>query len=147
MCVSIKDLIKGERMVCGDSAIEWLRWGLVDDFRESLIEEFGQLKELGVNADKLLNMFDEFMELVVRLDGKSLVQLIAPASSRARLALMLHALINGDGRLAKAHALYGVANVGGKLLTRLLLEAYRACCDLNDEGFRRAIAKLFFYYV
>jgi hypothetical protein len=151
MCVPIKDSTKGERVVCGDSAIEWLRWGLVDDFRESLIERFGRLKELGINADKLL---DEFMKLVVRLDGKSLTQLIAPRSSMARLALMLHALINGDEelakaqKLAKAHALYGAVYATEKLPARLFLEAYRACCDLkNSEEFRRAIAKLFFLHV
>jgi hypothetical protein len=148
MCMLINDSIKGERVVCGDSAIEWLRWGLVDGFRESLIEGFGRLKELGVNADKLLNMFDEFMELVVRLDGKSLAQLIAPGNSIARLALMLHALINDDERLAKAHALIGAVEVtGNKLLRRLFLEAYGACCDLSNDEFRRAIAKLFFYHV
>jgi hypothetical protein len=143
MCVPINDSIKGERIVCGDSAVEWLRWGLVDVFRELLIERFGQLKELGVNADKL---FDEFMELVVKLDGKSLAQLPAPIDSRAQLALMLHALINGDEELAKAYALMG-ALYYGKLLGRLFFEAYRACCDLKSEGFRRAIAKLFLYHV
>jgi len=90
---------------------------------------------------------DEFRGLVNGLDGKSLVQLIAPRGSMAQLALMLHALINGDERLAKAHALYGAVNVGEKLLTRLFLEAYRACCDLKNESFRRAIAKLFFLHV
>jgi KaiC/GvpD/RAD55 family RecA-like ATPase len=143
MCVPINDSIKGERMVCGDSAVEWLRWGLVNDFRELLIKRFGRLKELGVNADKL---FDEFMELVVKLDGKSLVQLNAPRGSMARLALMLYALINGDERLAKAHALYGAVDVGGKLPTRLLLETYETCCDPNNEEFRHAIAKLFLYH-
>jgi hypothetical protein len=59
---------------------------------------------------------------------------------------MLYALINGDERLAKAHALMG-ALYYGKLLGRLFLEAYRACCDLGSEGFRHAIAKLFFYHV
>jgi len=151
MCVLIKDSTKGVRVVCGDSAIDWLRWGLVDGFRESLIERFGQLKEFGVNADKLL---DEFMELVNGLDGKSLVQLIAPRGSMARLALMLRALINGDERLAKAHALYGAVGVSEKLPTRLFLEAYRACrdlgsegCDLKNDKFRRAIVGLFFYHV
>jgi tetratricopeptide (TPR) repeat protein len=148
MCMLINDSIKGERVVCGDYVIEWLRWGLVDDFRESLIEEFGQLKELGVNADKLLNMFDKFMELVVRLDGESLVQLNAPTISIARLALMLYALVNGDEGLAKAHALYGaVKAIGSKLLTKLFLEAYESCCDLGSEGFRRTIAKLFLLHV
>jgi hypothetical protein len=61
---------------------------------------------------------------------------------------MLHALINGDEELAKAHALYGaVKAIGSKLLARLFLEAYKECCDLKNEGFRRAIAKLFFYHV
>jgi tetratricopeptide (TPR) repeat protein len=148
MCMLINDSIKGKRVVCGDYAIEWLRWGLVDDFRESLIEEFGRLKELGVNADKLLNMFDKFMELVVRLDGESLVQLNAPTISIARLALMLYALVNGDEELAKAHALYGaVKAIGSKLLTKLFLEAYESCCDLGSEGFRRTIAKLFLLHV
>jgi len=79
------------------------------------------------------------------LDGKSLVQLIAPRNSMARLALMLHALINGNEELAKAHALYGAVRVAEKLLTRLFLEAYRACCDLSSESFRLAIARLFFF--
>jgi hypothetical protein len=61
---------------------------------------------------------------------------------------MLHALINGNEKLAKAHALIGaVETIGSKLLTRLFLEAYRACCDLKNESFRRAIAKLFFLHV
>jgi hypothetical protein len=145
ICMLIDDLTKGERIVCGDYAIEWLRWRLVNDFRESLITRFGWLKELGINADKLL---DEFMELVVRLDGKSLVQLFAPTNSIARLALMLHALVNGDGKLAKAHALIGIVEAtGNKLLSRLFLETYRACCDLGKDEFRRAIARLFFYHV
>jgi hypothetical protein len=147
ICVSIKDSTKGVRMFCGNSAIEWLRWGLVDVFRELLIERFGRLKELGVNVNKLINMFDKFMELVDGLDGKSLAQLIAPASSMARLALMLHALINGNEKLAKAHALYGAVDFGGKLFTRLFLEAYKECCELGSEEFRRAIAKLFLYHV
>jgi hypothetical protein len=60
---------------------------------------------------------------------------------------MLRALINGDEELAKAHALMGAVNVGKKLPTRLFLEAYRECCDLNNDGFRRVIASLFFFHV
>jgi len=40
------------------------------------------------------------------LDGRSLVQLFAPSNSMAQLALMLHALINGNEELAKAYALH-----------------------------------------
>ena len=95
-------------------------------------------------------MINKFRGLVYGLDGKSLAQSLAIDSSRARLALMLHALINGNKELAKALALdgaYGAVNVAKKLPTRLFLEAYEACCDLEGEGFRLAIAKLFFFHI
>jgi hypothetical protein len=61
---------------------------------------------------------------------------------------MLFALINNNKRLAKALTLYGTVSFTNKLSARLFLETYRACCDLkNSEGFRRAIAKLFFLHV
>jgi hypothetical protein len=60
---------------------------------------------------------------------------------------MLYALINGNEKLAKAHALYGAIYSSSKLLGRLFLEAYRECCDLESESFRHAIARLFFYHV
>jgi len=131
--------------VKGDSAaVERLRELLINDFREVLIVRLNSFRELGVDVD---TVFNEFRGLVNGLDGKSLAQLIAPASSMARLALMLYALINGDERLARAHALYGAVGVGGKLFTRLFLETYKECCDLKSEEFRRAIARLFFYHV
>jgi hypothetical protein len=68
----------------------------------------------------------------------------------AQLALTLHALINGNKELAKAHALKEAIYSSSKLLTRLYLEAYKECkkcCDLGKDEFRRAIARLFFYHV
>jgi hypothetical protein len=85
--------------------------------------------------------------LAYGLDGKSLAQLIAPIDPRAQLAFMLYSLIDGNEELAKAHALMGVAYATDKLFTKLLLEAYRECCDLGNDEFRRAIAKLFFLHV
>jgi len=60
---------------------------------------------------------------------------------------MLYALVNGDEKLAKAHALIEAVRTTEKLLRRLYLEAYEACCDLESEGFRLAIARLFFYQI
>jgi len=138
----------------GDStAIERLREWLIDVFHKLISEEevLGWLKGFGFDVDSLINKFEGS---VYGLDGKSLAQLIAPDYSMARLALMLRALINGDERLAKAHALYGATYYSSKLLTRLFLEAYRACrdlgsegCDLKNDEFRRAVARLFFYHV
>jgi hypothetical protein len=125
------------------SAVKDLREMLINNFYIWISEEKVKdlLKELGFDP-KLL--FNEFWELVNELDGKSLVQLIAPRNSAARFAFMLYALINGDGKLAKAHALMGAVGFTERLSTRLFLEAYKACCDLNNEPFRRAVAKLFF---
>jgi KaiC/GvpD/RAD55 family RecA-like ATPase len=152
MCVSINDSTKeGTCMYAisaamnDNAAVVQLRGWSINRFWELLIEMLGLLKGLGANADAL---FNEFMELVNGLDGKSLVQLIAPRDSMAQLALTLYTLVNGDGKLAKAHALIGtVGTTSSKLLTRLFLEAYRACCDLKNESFRRAIARLFFFHV
>uniref|UniRef100_UPI0013902D94 hypothetical protein n=1 Tax=Caldivirga sp. MU80 TaxID=1650354 RepID=UPI0013902D94 len=132
--------------VMNDSdAIWWLRGKLINGFHKQILEKerSGWLRGLGFDTNALIS---EFGKLVYGLDGKSLVQLIAPDYSMAQLALMLHALINGDGKLAKALALDG-ASYYGKLLRRLFLEAYGACCDLESESFRLAIAKLFFYHV
>jgi len=140
-----EDCVDSVLAVKGDSAaVKRLREWLINAFQEVLNVSLNSFKELGVDIDTVLS---EFRGLVNGLDGKSLVQLNAPRGSMAWLALMLYALINGDERLAKAHALYGAVDVGEKLLTRLFLEAYRACCDLKNESFRRAIAKLFFLHV
>jgi tetratricopeptide (TPR) repeat protein len=151
-CNSIEDPTKRRACkgavlaVMNDSdVVGWLRKKLINSFHKQILgnEESSRLRELGFDANALIS---EFGNLVGRLDGKSLVQLIAPRYSGARLVLMLHTLINGDEKLAKAHALIG-AHYYGKLPARLFLEAYKVCCDLNSEPFRRAVARLFFLHV
>jgi hypothetical protein len=122
--------------VKGDSAV-------VKQIREATTNAFNNsLKGFGSDVESLNT---EFEKLVDGLDGRSLVQLVAPSISMAQFALMLHALINGNKELAKAHALYGALRVAEKLLTRFFLEAYRACCDLSSDSFRLAIARIFFF--
>jgi len=155
-CKSIKD--STERRDCEDAvlavmddskAVRRLRGKLINYFNdnyfnERLLENESSLRELGFDANAMIS---EFRKLVYGLDGRSLVQLIAPSTSMALLALMLHALINGNKELAKALALYGAIYSSSKLLGRLFLEAYRACCDLESESFRLALARLFFYHI
>jgi hypothetical protein len=153
-CKSIEDSMKrrdcrGAVLAATDDsdAIWWLRWKLINGFHKRILENerSGWLKGFSFDTNAMIS---EFRKLVNGFDGKSLVQLIAPENSIAQLALMLRALINGDERLARAHALIGtVRATGNKLLTRLFLEAYRVCCDLSKDEFRRAIAKLFLYHV
>jgi tetratricopeptide (TPR) repeat protein len=124
--------------VKGNSAV-------VKQLKEWVIDAFNNsLKGFGFDVESLTN---EFRGLVSGLDGRSLVQLVAPGSLRALLALMLHAVISGNKELAKAYALKGAVSVAEKLPKRLFLEAYRACCDLKKESFRHALARLFFYHV
>jgi len=153
-CKSIEDSMKRRDCrgavlaVMNDSdAIWWLRGKLINYFHKRILENerSGWFRELGFDANAMIS---EFGKLVYGLDGKSLAQLIAPDYSMAQLALMLHALINGDGGLAKALALDGATyTYYDKLLRRLFFEAYGACCDLKNEGFRLAIARLFFYHI
>jgi hypothetical protein len=110
------------------------------------------LEKLGLDAESLN---DELKRLTHELSGKSLQSVISfnycydeqLSCSLYHLAYMLYALINGNEKLAKAHALAGAMIFTDKLPVRLFLEAYKACCDPNNEEFRRAIAKLFFYHV
>jgi hypothetical protein len=133
-----------------------LRQALIDSFQEWISKEevLDLLKELGLDAGSLNG---ELRGLVNELSSRSLLAIASSSyclkdqqlrCSSAHLTYMLYALINGNEKLAKAHALYGaVSTTGNKLLTRLFLEAYRACCDPNNDGFKRAIAKLFFYHI
>jgi len=132
-----------------DDAVKKLRERLINAFRKRISEKevLDLLKGLGINDNELLKMFNEFESLVNGLDGASLVELISPIDPRAQLALMLYALVNGDEELAEAHALMGAVYATDKPSARLFLEAYRACCNPNNESFRRAIARLFFLHV
>jgi tetratricopeptide (TPR) repeat protein len=131
-CIDLVLAVKGNSV-----AVKQLREWVIDAFNDSL-------KGFGSDVESLIN---EFKGLVRGLDGKSLVQLIAPSFSMAQLALMLRALINDNKELAKALALYGAIHYSSKLLRRLFLEAYKECCDLGKDEFRRAIARLFFLHV
>jgi hypothetical protein len=132
-----------------------LRQALIDYFQVwiSKGEVLDLLEKLGLDAESLN---DELKRLTHELSGKSLLSVISFSNcyeheqlhcSLYHLTYMLYALINGNEKLAKAHALAGAMIYTKKLPARLFLEAYRACCDPNNEEFRRAIAKLYFYHV
>jgi hypothetical protein len=132
-----------------------LRQALINEFQRwiSKGEVLDLLKNLGLDAESLNN---ELRGLIHELSGKTLLSVVSfsccpeheqRGCSSAHLTYMLYALINGNEKLAKAHALYGAIYSYSKLLGRLFLEAYRACCDLESESFRLAIARLFFYHI
>jgi hypothetical protein len=140
VCIYLVSAVKGNSAV-----VKRLREGVIDAFNAFN----DSLKGFGSDVEPLINE-NEFRGLVSGLDGRSLVQLIAPTNSMAQLALILHALINGNKELAKAHALMGTVIVSRKLPKRLFLEVYKECkecCDLGKDEFRHALARLFFLHV
>jgi hypothetical protein len=133
-----------------------LRQALINYFRRwiSKGEVLDLLKKLGLDAESLVNELNG--GLIHELSDESLLSLAIFSHcsklyqrycSSEHLTYMLYALINGNEKQAKAHALYGAASAAEKLPARLFLEAYKECCDLKSEEFRRVIARLFFYHV
>ncbi len=152
-CVSIVSIDYSEEL---DQQAEGnLRQALINYFQRwiSKGEVLDLLENLGLDAESLN---DEFRRLLHELSYRPLLSMVKFSDcstsdqlicSSVHLIYMLYVLINGNEKLAKAHALAGAMNSPGKLPARLFLEAYKACCDPNNEEFRRAIAKLFFYHV
>ena len=132
-----------------------LRRALIKYFRRwiSKGEVLDLLKKLDLDAESLVNelrgwiheLSDELLLSLARFSFCS--ELYQRYCSSEHLAYMLYALINGNEKLAKAHALYGAVNFAGKLPARLYLEVYKECCDLKNELFRLALARLFFLHV
>jgi KaiC/GvpD/RAD55 family RecA-like ATPase len=150
-CVEVVSIYYSEEL---DQQAEGdLRQALINYFQRwiSKGEVLGLLKNLGLDAESLN---DEFRRLLHELSYRALKPIYEHSGcsyqlfcSSVLLIYMLYALINGNEKLAKAHALAGAMIYTEKLPARLFLEAYRACCDPNNEEFRRAVAKLFFYHV
>jgi hypothetical protein len=147
-CKSIKNSMEKKDCECAifaamsnNATVVLLREWLINRLQKLLIEKLDLLKEPSIDVNVLLN---EFRRLVNKLDGKSLVQLLAPETSVALLALMFYALINGNKELAKVYALIGAVSVTEKLFVKLFLKTYEAYYNLSNEEFRRAMAKLFF---
>jgi hypothetical protein len=63
-----------------------------------------------------------------------------------QFALMLYTLVNGDIELVKKRAQLGLEVFPG-LTGRLFGDVYEACCDVNSEGFKLALLKLYYFYI
>jgi hypothetical protein len=85
----------------------------------------------------------ELQAFVEERDTGAVVQLLAPATSRACFTLMLWALVNGDEELTRAHAKLVSIIYEEKLLRRLFCEAAEA----QGERFDLALLKLFYYHI
>jgi len=80
-------------------------------------------------------------------DGKTLVEVLTPILPAARLALMLLAVAEGRTNAVMLHGLWGSARSNRPLARRLFRAVYENCDDLNSEGCRLALLKLYYLHV
>ena len=85
--------------------------------------------------------------LLVVADGKTLVEVLTPISPAAQLAFMLLAAVAGRVDAVRLHGLWGSVAYGEPLARRLFRAVYENCGDLNSEGCRLALLKLYYYHI
>jgi tetratricopeptide (TPR) repeat protein len=89
----------------------------------------------------------EAHQLIEKADGRTLVEVLAPEFSWARLAFMLLAAVEGRTKAVRLHGLLGSAEFRRPLARRLFRAVYENCGDLNSEGCRMALLKLYYYHI
>jgi hypothetical protein len=89
----------------------------------------------------------EARPLLNKADGRTLVEVLASIRSRALLAFMLLAAVEGRADAVRLHGLLGSARLKEPLFRRLFHAVYENCGDLNSEGCRVALLKLYYYHI
>ena len=89
----------------------------------------------------------EARPLLDKADGRTLVEVLAPEYSHTRLAFMLLAAVEGRADTVRLHGLLGSARFKEPPLRRLFRAVYESCSDLNGEGCRMALLKLYYYHL
>jgi hypothetical protein len=79
-------------------------------------------------------------------DGKTLVEVLTPISSTARLAFTLLAAVEGWADAVRLHGLWSSAAYKGTVLQPLFRDVHENCGDLNSEGCRMALLKLYYLH-
>ncbi len=82
--------------------------------------------------------------LLDKVDGKTLVEVLAPIYSSAQLVFTLLATVEGRVDVVRLHGLWGSVAYGEPLARRLFRAVYENCGDLNSEGCRLILLKLYY---
>ncbi len=88
----------------------------------------------------------ETRPLLDKVDGETLVEVLAPRYSHARLVFMLLATVEGRADAVRLHGLLGSVAYKGTVLQPLFRAVYENCGDLNSEECRLALLKLYYYH-
>jgi hypothetical protein len=84
--------------------------------------------------------------LLDKADGRTLVEVLSLKSSQAHLAFILLAAVEGRADAVRLHGLWGSAGLKEPLPQRLYRAVYESCSDLNSEGCRLALLKLYYLH-
>jgi tetratricopeptide (TPR) repeat protein len=84
--------------------------------------------------------------LLDRVDGKTLVEVLAPMYSSARLAFMLLAAVEGRADAVRLHGLWGYVTSVDNVNQPLFRVVYENCGKLDSEDCRLAMLKLHYYH-
>jgi len=84
--------------------------------------------------------------LLDKVDGRTLVEVLTPKYSHARLALMLLVAVEGRAEAVRLHGLVGSVTYKGTVLQPLFRAVYDNCGDLNSKECRLALLKLYYYH-
>jgi Mrp family chromosome partitioning ATPase len=103
-----------------------------------------------VAAERLRSVTEKLVPetslLLDKVDGKTLVVVQAPMRSEAQLAFMLLAAVEGRVDAVRLHGLIGSAKFKEPLPRRLFRAVYENCSDLDSEGCRMALLKLYYLH-
>jgi len=106
-------------------------------FKSFIVKVRPNIKKVMWKAHRLLD----------RVDGRSLVEVLAPGDSRTRLALMLLAAVEGRVDAVRLHGLLGSVDYRNNVNKPLFRAVYENCGDLNREECRMALLKLYYYHI
>ncbi len=95
---------------------------------------------------KIERVMPEASLLLDKVDGRTLVEVLASEYSQVHLAFMLLAAVEGRGDAVRLHGLLGSAKFKEPLPQRLFRAVYENCDDLNSEGCRMALLKLYYLH-
>jgi len=82
--------------------------------------------------------------LLDKVDGRTLVEVLAPNSSQAQLAFMLLAAVEGRADAVRLHGLWGSVAYENPMSQPLFRAVYENCGELNSEGCRLALVRLYY---
>jgi tetratricopeptide (TPR) repeat protein len=103
-----------------------------------------------IAAERLRSVIEKVVSearlLLDKADGRTPVEVLTPITPAAQLALMLLAAVEGRADAVRLHGLWGSAKFEEPLPRRLFRAVYESCSDLDSEGCRMALLKLYYLH-